>query len=247
MFIYLFTFFFFYFFYYFILFFNFKILYWFCHISTWIHHRYTRVPHPEPSSFLPPRTIPLEPIIQNEIRQKEKHQYSILTHIYGIYKDGNNNPVYKTAKETLMYSTVFWTLWERKSLGWFGRMALDAWGWCCRCLKMFLFIVVSLQCDSFLGPDILSFVSFASDIALISTQKRHQTKLPVWQRQWFRFKKTGMLTSRKQVTLKWSWTMLAIPVDDADWAGFQLTRAREYLHISKINKWNKVKQLKFHT
>ena len=25
---------------YFILFFNFTILYWFCHISTWIHHRY---------------------------------------------------------------------------------------------------------------------------------------------------------------------------------------------------------------
>ena len=26
----------------------------------------------------------LEPIIQNEVNQKEKHQYSILTHIYGI-------------------------------------------------------------------------------------------------------------------------------------------------------------------
>ena len=43
----------------FFLFFNFTILYWFCHISTWIRHRYTRVPHPEPSSFLPPCTIPL--------------------------------------------------------------------------------------------------------------------------------------------------------------------------------------------
>ena len=43
----------------FILFFNSTILYWFCHTSTWIRHRYTRVPHPEPSSFLPPRTIPL--------------------------------------------------------------------------------------------------------------------------------------------------------------------------------------------
>ena len=40
-------------------FFNFTILYWFCHMSTWIHHRYTRVPHPEPSSLLPPLTIPL--------------------------------------------------------------------------------------------------------------------------------------------------------------------------------------------
>ena len=26
----------------------------------------------------------LEPIIQSEVSQKEKHQYSILTHIYGI-------------------------------------------------------------------------------------------------------------------------------------------------------------------
>ena len=42
-----------------ILFFNFTILYWFCHISTWIRHRYTRVPHPEPSSLLLPRIIPL--------------------------------------------------------------------------------------------------------------------------------------------------------------------------------------------
>ena len=42
-----------------ILFFNFTILYWFCRVSTWIRHRYTRVPHPEPCSLLPPRTIPL--------------------------------------------------------------------------------------------------------------------------------------------------------------------------------------------
>ena len=31
----------------------------FCHTSTWICHRHTRVPHPEPSSLLPPCTIPL--------------------------------------------------------------------------------------------------------------------------------------------------------------------------------------------
>ena len=29
-------------------------------------------------------------------------------------KDGNNNPVYETAKEIPMYRTVFWTLWERE-------------------------------------------------------------------------------------------------------------------------------------
>ena len=52
----------------------------------------------------------LEPIIQSEVSQKEKYQYSILTHIYGIYKDGNNNPVCETSKETQMYRIVFWTL-----------------------------------------------------------------------------------------------------------------------------------------
>ena len=44
---------------YFILFLNFTILYSFCQISKWIRHRYTCVPHPEPSSLLPPHTLPL--------------------------------------------------------------------------------------------------------------------------------------------------------------------------------------------
>ena len=30
------------------------------------------------------RWMKLEPIIQSEVSQNEKHQYSILTHIYGI-------------------------------------------------------------------------------------------------------------------------------------------------------------------
>ena len=48
---------------------------------------------------------------------KKIHQYSTLTHIYGIQKDGNDNPVYEIAKETLMYRTVLWTLWERERVG----------------------------------------------------------------------------------------------------------------------------------
>ena len=32
------------------------------------------------------RWMKLEPIIQSEVSQKEKHQYSILTHIYGFRK-----------------------------------------------------------------------------------------------------------------------------------------------------------------
>ena len=63
------------------------------------------------------RWMKLEPIIQSEVSQKEKHQYSVLTHIYGIEKDGNNNPVCETAKETQMYRTDFWTLWEREKVG----------------------------------------------------------------------------------------------------------------------------------
>ena len=42
-----------------IIFFYFTILYWFCHTSICIHHGCTCVPHPEPSSHLPPHTIPL--------------------------------------------------------------------------------------------------------------------------------------------------------------------------------------------
>ena len=62
------------------------------------------------------RWVILETIIQREVSQKEKHQYSILMHIYGIWKDGND-PICKTAKETQMYRRDFWTLWEKASVG----------------------------------------------------------------------------------------------------------------------------------
>ena len=42
----------------------------------------------------------LESIIPSEVSQNEKHQYSILRHIYGIQKDGNDDPIFDTAKET---------------------------------------------------------------------------------------------------------------------------------------------------
>ena len=48
------------------------------------------------------RLMKLEPIIQSEVSQKEKHQYGILTHIYGILKDGNDDPLHETATETQM-------------------------------------------------------------------------------------------------------------------------------------------------
>ena len=48
------------------------------------------------------RWMKLEPVIQSEVSKKEKQQYSILMHIDGIYKDGNDDPICKTAKETQM-------------------------------------------------------------------------------------------------------------------------------------------------
>ena len=65
----------------------------------------------------------LEPIIQTEESQKDKEHYSILTHIYGIYKDGNDNLICKTEKYTQMYRTDFWTLWEKARVGCFERTA----------------------------------------------------------------------------------------------------------------------------
>ena len=44
----------------------------------------------------------LDPIIESEVSQKEKHQYSILTYIYRIQKDGNNDPISEIEKETQM-------------------------------------------------------------------------------------------------------------------------------------------------
>ena len=40
-------------------FFYFTILYWFCHTLTWIHHRCTWVPNPEPPTHHLPHIIPL--------------------------------------------------------------------------------------------------------------------------------------------------------------------------------------------
>ena len=42
------------------------------------------------------RRINLEPVIQSEVSQKEKNKYHILMHIYGIYKNGTDEPISQT-------------------------------------------------------------------------------------------------------------------------------------------------------
>ena len=45
------------------------------------------------------RWINLEPIIQSEVSQKEKDKYHILMHIYGVYKNGTEELIYRAAME----------------------------------------------------------------------------------------------------------------------------------------------------
>ena len=45
------------------------------------------------------RWMNLESIIQSEISQKEKDKYCILRHIYGIYKNGTEEFIYRAAVE----------------------------------------------------------------------------------------------------------------------------------------------------
>ena len=46
------------------------------------------------------RWMNLEPIIQSKVSQKEKEKYHVLMYIYGIKRDGTNDPMYRAAKET---------------------------------------------------------------------------------------------------------------------------------------------------
>ena len=45
------------------------------------------------------RWMNLEPIIQGEVSQKEKDKYRFLTHIYGIYKNGAEEFIYRATVE----------------------------------------------------------------------------------------------------------------------------------------------------
>ena len=44
------------------------------------------------------RWMKLEPIIQSEVSQNDKDHYSVLAHICGVCKDGNDNPICQTEK-----------------------------------------------------------------------------------------------------------------------------------------------------
>ena len=47
------------------------------------------------------RWMNLEPILQSKVSKKEKNKYHILTHIYGIQKNGTEEFIYRAAMEKL--------------------------------------------------------------------------------------------------------------------------------------------------
>ena len=54
----------------------------------------------------------LEPIMPSEVSQKEKDKYRILTHIYGIQKDGTEEFTYRAAVEKQTWRIDLWTWGE---------------------------------------------------------------------------------------------------------------------------------------
>ena len=57
------------------------------------------------------RWMNTKPIMQNEVGQKQKDKYRILTHIYGIWKDGTKEFICRTIMEKQAQRTVLQT-WE---------------------------------------------------------------------------------------------------------------------------------------
>ena len=55
------------------------------------------------------RWMNLEPIIQSEVSQKEKNKCHILMHIYGIQKDGTDEPICRAAMERQTTRSGLWT------------------------------------------------------------------------------------------------------------------------------------------
>ena len=45
------------------------------------------------------RRTKLEPVIKSELSQKDKCEYRILTHIYGVWRDGTDEFIFRAAVE----------------------------------------------------------------------------------------------------------------------------------------------------
>ena len=110
----------------FILFLNFTILYWFCQILKWIYHRYTCVPHPEPSSLLPPHTIPLgrpsapAPGIQYRASNLDWRLVSyMILYVFQCHspKSSHPLPLQQSPQDCSIHQCLSWWKWKRRVKG----------------------------------------------------------------------------------------------------------------------------------
>ena len=67
----------------------------------YIREYYSAIKRNETGSFVE-MWMDLESVTQSEVSQKEKNKYRILTHIYGISKNGTEEPVCRAEVETQM-------------------------------------------------------------------------------------------------------------------------------------------------
>ena len=95
--------------------FNFTILYWFCHISKWICHRYTCVPHPEPSS-LPIPSLWVVPVHQPQASSIVRRTWTgdsfhiwCYTYFNAILPNHPTLSLSHRVQKTVLYTTPFFT------------------------------------------------------------------------------------------------------------------------------------------
>ena len=114
----------------FILFFNFTILYWFCHISKWIHHRYVCVPHPEPSSLL---RVPWTAMRSNQSILKEINpEYSLEGLMLKLKHQSFGHLMWRTdSLEQILMLGKIEGMWRKEGdRGWDSWMSsLTQWTW----------------------------------------------------------------------------------------------------------------------
>ena len=73
-----------------------------------------------------------EPIIQNEMSQKEKDKYHILMHIYGIQKNGTEEFIYRAAMEKQTQRIDLWTWGEGGEGQMYGKSNMESYITICK-------------------------------------------------------------------------------------------------------------------
>ena len=63
-------------------------------------------------------------VCHTEWNKSERNKYRILKHIYGIQKDGTDEPNCRAAMETQTQRTDLWTQWGKRRAGWTERVTV---------------------------------------------------------------------------------------------------------------------------